>query len=191
MLSWLNLTKFGHWCGTFKSPLNSYLSEVEKTQTKVKQSNEKYSWHWVADKSLLDNCPTSVSPHQGPVNDSSFDFDLWALHSSLRNLQKVTSPSKASLSCLWRSDLISGFPHHATRLPGVELAVGCLQHVLQMARELWQRWEGFMQMLPAFHHLCINVALTNLHSYLSTDAESSPWKEKSWSSEISRGLISS
>lgn len=59
----------------------------------------------------------------------------------------------------------SGFPHHATGLPDVELAIGCLQHLFQMPCELWERQRNLMQVPPGISHI---VIINSLETYICT-----------------------
>lgn len=48
----------------------------------------------------------------------------------------------------------------------MELAVGRLQHVLQMSCELWQHSEGSVQMFPAVTHDC--ALMCHSQTYICT-----------------------
>lgn len=83
----------------------------------------------------------------------------------------------------------SGFPHHPAGLPDVELAIGSLQHVLQVPCKLWEHQRDLTQ-APAGESFGDTKNLRDLRLYLSIDAGVFPEKDEAWSSEISQGLTS-
>lgn len=148
-----------------KSPLTiigTNLSTVEKTQTKEKETNDRYLWPRCRLNSL--GCSSvHLHPHQTHVSLVPSGCDLWSL-------LLVENPLRSLVHILW-----SLHCPLFDKTPDLRFSSTC---------------DGFARRGTCYRLSAASPPNALWDLYSSTDTESSPEKDKSWSSGISRGSTS-